>query len=78
MLTLEMAISLTALLRYAKLRQLSLEKQKLVVLLVEYLDKETESDRRKLLKEKLETAINNTENISLVDKEKLVTSIFQR
>ena len=70
MLTLEMAI--------AKLRRLSLEKQKLVILLVEYLDKETESDRRKLLKEELETAINNTENISLVDKEKLVTSIFQR
>ena len=70
MLTLEMAI--------AKIRQLPPEQQKRVIQFVEYLDRETESDRRKLLKEELETAINNTENISSVDKEKLVTSIFQR
>ena len=69
MLTLETAI--------AKIRQLPPEKQKLVILFVEYLDKETESDRRELLKEELETAINNAENISLVDRKKLITSIFQ-
>ena len=69
MLTLETAI--------AKICQLPPAKQKLVILLIEYLDKETARDRRELLKEELETAINNAENISLVDRKKLITSIFQ-
>ena len=59
-----------------KIRQLPPEQQKLVILLIEYLNKETARDRRELLKEELETAINNAENISLADRKKLITSIF--
>lgn len=59
-----------------KIRQLPPEQQKLVILLIEYLDKETARDRRESLKEELETAINNAEDISLADRKKPIASIF--